>query len=85
MITVGRGRPSAAAASRSGLGTSSSMSSVVRATMGVTISASAIEPASAEKWPIGTTTSSYTNRPMMIDGALSRMSLMKRTTVVSLA
>ena len=56
LITSERGRPSAEAASRSGLGTSSSMSSVVRSTTGMTITASASAPAIAEKPPIGTTT-----------------------------
>ena len=42
-----------AAASRSVLGTSSSMSSVVRTTTGTTISASATAPARPEKCPIG--------------------------------
>ncbi len=55
LMTSERGRPSAEAASRSGLGTSNSMSSVVRTTTGITITASANEPASAEKPPIGTT------------------------------
>ena len=59
------------------------MSSVVRATMGTTRSASATAPASAEKWPTGATRIWYTNRPITMDGALSRMSLMKRTTTVS--
>ena len=45
--------------------------------------ASASAPAMAEKWPMGTTTTWYTNRPMMMEGALSRMSLMKRTTKAS--
>ena len=45
--------PSAAAASRSCVGTSSSMSSVVRTTTGMTITASATAPAKPEKWPIG--------------------------------
>ena len=44
-ITSERGRPSAEAASRSGLGTSASMSSVVRSTTGITITASARQPA----------------------------------------
>ena len=50
--------PSAAAASRNWLGTSSSMSSVVRTTTGMTITASATAPASPEKWPIGATMTS---------------------------
>ena len=55
-MTSERGRPSALAASRSGFGTSSSMSSVVRSTTGMTITASASAPAIAEKPRIGTTT-----------------------------
>ena len=55
------------------------MSSVVRTTTGTTMIASAIAPAQPEKWPIWMTTASYTKRPMMIDGALNRMSLTKRT------
>ena len=51
------GRPSGPGGpSRSGPGTSSSMSSVVRTTTGMTITASANAPASAEKLLIGTTT-----------------------------
>ena len=42
------GSPSALAASRRGLGTNSSMSSVVRSTTGMTITASASAPAIAE-------------------------------------
>ena len=47
-----RGAPRAEAASRSELGTSSSMSSVVRMTTGMTRMASATPPAQAEKWPM---------------------------------
>ena len=48
----------ALAASRSVPGTSSSMSSVVRATTGITSSASASDPAMPEKWPMRVTTTS---------------------------
>src|SRR5204862_1314155 len=47
MIMYERGRPSAVTASRSGPGTRSSMSSVVRTTTGTTITASAKAPADA--------------------------------------
>ena len=53
-----RGRPIEAAASRRLFGTSISMSSVVRTTTGITITASATAPAMPEKWPIGTTITS---------------------------
>ena len=49
MIIFARGRPSAAAASRSVSGTRFSMSSVVRTTTGITMIASATAPAQAEK------------------------------------
>ena len=55
LITSDRGMPSAVAASRSAFGTSVSMSSVVRTTTGMTITASATPPAQPEKWPIGAT------------------------------
>ena len=55
MIISERGRPIEAAASRSVSGTSISMSSVVRTTTGMTITASATAPAQPEKWPIGAT------------------------------
>ncbi len=55
LITTARGRPSAIAASRSWFGTSVSMSSVVRTTTGMTMTASATAPASPEKWPMGAT------------------------------
>ena len=58
MIISARGRPIAAAASRSVSGTSISMSSVVRTTTGMTITASATAPAQPEKWPIGATMTS---------------------------
>ena len=48
-------RPSAAAASRRLAGTRFSMSSVVRTTTGMTMTARAIAPAQAEKCPMGTT------------------------------
>ena len=47
--------PSASAASRSDEGTSDTISSVVRVTIGTIIAASAIAPAIAEKCPIGFT------------------------------
>ena len=58
MIISERGRPIEAAASRSVSGTSISMSSVVRTTTGMTITASATAPAQPEKWPIGATMTS---------------------------
>ena len=58
MIISERGRPIEAAASRSVSGTSISMSSVVRTTTGMTITASATAPAQPEKWPIGETMTS---------------------------
>ena len=54
-ITSERGRPSAEAASRSGLGTSSSMSSVVRTHHGNHDDGEREAPAHAEKPCIGTT------------------------------
>lgn len=77
------GVPSANAASRSAFGTSFSMFSVVRITIGICSSASAITPAQPLKWPDFATTSAYTNSPTTIDGADSRMSLMKRITLAS--
>ena len=77
------GVPSAKAASRSAFGTSFSMFSVVRITIGICSSASAITPAQPEKRPDFATTIAYTNRPMTIDGADSRMSLMKRIVLAS--
>ena len=58
VITMARGRPSAAAASRSEFGTRVSMSSVVRTTTGMTMTASATAPAKPEKCPIGATITS---------------------------
>ena len=52
------GEPSAAAASRSAFGTRFSMSSVVRTTTGMTMIASAIAPAQAEKCPMRMTMTS---------------------------
>ena len=72
--------PSDSAASRICAGTSRSISSVVRTTTGNTMNPSEMAPASAENPPIGDTTSVYRNRPSTIDGADSRMSLMKRIT-----
>ncbi len=51
MIIFHDGQPSATAASRRLLGTSFSMSSVVRTTTGITMMASAIAPAQPEKCP----------------------------------
>ena len=50
--------PSALAASRNWFGTSNSMSSVVRTTTGITMTASATAPATPEKCPIGATKTS---------------------------
>ena len=58
MIDIERGRPIEVAASRNALGTSISMSSVVRTTTGMTITASATPPAKPEKCPIGATMTS---------------------------
>ncbi len=49
------GAPRATAASRSAVGISRSMSSVVRTTIGITITASATQPAKPEKPPAGAT------------------------------
>jgi hypothetical protein len=57
-IITALGIPKAAVASRNALGTSNSMSSVVRTTTGITITASATAPASPEKCPIGATMTS---------------------------
>ena len=57
-IMWARGRPIEAAASRSVSGTRISMSSVVRTTTGITMTASATAPAQPEKWPIGATMTS---------------------------
>ncbi len=64
-------------------GTSRSMSSVVRTVTGMAMMASAAAPAMAEKCPIGTTTIWYTNRPTMIEGALSSTSFTKRMSADS--
>ena len=56
-VTFHCGTPSESAASRICAGTSRSISSVVRTTTGSTMTASEIAPASAEKCPIGATTS----------------------------
>ena len=58
MMMNARGMPIEAAASRNWSGTSISMSSVVRTTTGMTITASATAPAKPEKWPIGATMTS---------------------------
>ena len=86
MITFHCGTPSESAASRICDGTRRSISSVVRTTTGSTMNASATAPASAENRPPlkYMTKTAYTNRPSTIDGADSRMSLTKRTTVPSL-
>ena len=83
LITFHLGAPRAYAASRRPAGTSSNMFSVVRITTGMTISASAITPAQPEKCLYRATTTAYTNRPMTIDGADSRMSLTKRVVAPS--
>ena len=72
------GVPNAYAASRNVLGTRRNISSVVRTTTGITIKASAIEPAQPENVLVYATTMAYTNRPITIDGAESRMSLINR-------
>ena len=58
VIISERGKPIEAAASRSVSGTRISMSSVVRTTTGITITASATAPAQPEKCPIGATITS---------------------------
>ena len=63
-------------------GTRFSMSSVVRTVTGMAMIASATAPAIAEKWPMRTTSSSYTNSPTMIEGADNSTSLTKRMTVL---
>ena len=78
------GVPSAMAASRIALGTRLSMFSVVRTTIGICSSASAITPAMPEKCCTRATTTAYTNRPITMDGADSRMSLMKRVALASI-
>ena len=77
--------PSAADESFMPTGTRFSMSSVVRSVIGIARTASDSAPASAEKCPMRTTMISYTNNPMMIDGALSSTSLMKRIIVLRAA
>ncbi len=57
IVTFHCGTPSESAASRIWLGTSCSISSVVRTTTGSTIRASASAPAYPEKWPVVRTTS----------------------------
>jgi hypothetical protein len=57
-IMYARGKPIDAAASRSVSAPAVSMSSVVRTTTGMTITASATAPAHPEKWPIGATMTS---------------------------
>lgn len=64
--------------SRIWLGTSCSISSVVRTTTGSTMNANAITPAHPEKCPVCRTTSSYTNSPNTIEGAERRMSFTNR-------
>src|SRR5580658_2523502 len=51
------GTPNASAASRTECGTISSISSVVRVTVGIIMIPSATPPENAEKWPCGTTIS----------------------------
>src|SRR5260364_359711 len=77
------GAPSANAASRNASGTSLSIFSVVRTIIGICRIASAIAPAQPLKCLNGATNSAYTNRPITIDGALSRISLIKRTLSAS--
>ena len=55
VVTLHCGAPSASAPSRKEVGTSLSISSVVRVTIGIMITASATPPASAENCRIGST------------------------------
>src|ERR1700712_2238669 len=71
------------AASRSAFGTSRSMFSVVRITIGICSNASAITPAQPLKRPECATTTAYTKKPITIDGADNRMSLIKRVRLAS--
>ena len=79
MVTFHCGTPSDSAASRIWLGTSRSISSVVRTTTGSTISASASAPAQPEKCPhVRDAPARRRTGRCTIDGADSRMSLTKR-------
>ena len=82
-IVVQCGVPSATPASRSAVGCSLSMSSVVRVMIGTAISASATAPAMAEKWPIEWRDQDIdrrTGRPAPT-APTSRMSFRKRMTL----
>ena len=62
------GTPSPSAASRIECGTISSISSVVRATVGIIMIPRATPPANAEYPFVGTTIRAYTATPITIDG-----------------
>ena len=78
-----RGYPSASAASRSELGTSLIISSVVRSTIGIISIASAALPARAEKCFCVATIQAQAKTPTTIDGVPFSTSATKRVTQVS--
>ena len=77
------GIPSASPASRSDAGTSRTISSVVRMTIGSMMTASATAPARAENRRMGRTRIVYAKIPMTIDGTPLSASARKRTSRVS--
>ena len=77
--TFHSGTPRARPASRSEAGTSRTISSVVRTTIGSMMTASATPPATAENRRMGRTTSVYAKIPMTIDGTPLSTSARKRT------
>ena len=78
-VTRHCGAPNASAPSRKLCGTSLIISSVVRATIGTIIKASAMPPARAEKCFAGTTTMVYTKTPVTIEGIPVKVSTRNRT------
>src|SRR5438552_1412091 len=75
-----RGYPSASAASRNECGTRRTISSVVRASIGIIIIASATLPASAEYPWVARTMNVHATMPTTIDGVPLSTSAMNRTT-----
>ena len=83
-MVVQRGTPRAREASRSSLGTSFNISSVVRTTTGIMRSTSARQTAKPTRWkPKVPTHTAYTNRAATMDGTPVRMSTMKLTARAS--
>ena len=82
-ITLHRGTPRANAPSRSSCGTNRRTSSAALAMIGHINTVSAMPPASAEKLPSVTTTSTQMKAPATMDGVESRISATKRTDLAT--